>query len=92
VPTEPKVLLIQVPVYVPAYCAALNAARAVAVKVTLTLCAVAVIVFTPGVAPSVHPPTVAVPAVLVVAFVPVAVPPPEATANVTPSPEIALPN
>src|SRR5581483_7273086 len=52
---------------------------------------VAVRVFWPAPVPSVHEPTVAMPFAPVVALVPVAEPPPEATANVTATPATGLP-
>ena len=52
---------------------------------------VAVRVFTPAVLPSVQLPTVATPLTLVVDEVPVALPPPNATAKVTATPLTALP-
>ena len=52
---------------------------------------VAVSVFVPAVVPSFHEPTVAMPLALVVACVPVAEPPPEATAKVTAMPEMGRP-
>src|SRR5437868_5815958 len=45
----------------------------------------------PAAVPSFHEPTVAMPLAFVVALVPVADPPPEATANVTATPETGLP-
>jgi hypothetical protein len=64
----------------------------VALKVTLPTPAVAVSVFAPAVVPSFQEPTVATPLAFVVAPVPVAEPPPEATAKVTATPETGLPN
>ena len=52
---------------------------------------VAVRVFGPAMGPSVHDPTVAMPAVVVVALAPVIDPPPDATANVTATPATGLP-
>jgi hypothetical protein len=51
---------------------------------------VAVSVFVPAVVPSVQPPTVAIPSAPVVWLPPLIVPPPDATANVTATPETAL--
>jgi hypothetical protein len=53
--------------------------------------AVAVIVFAPAAAPSVHEPTVAMPEAFVVAVRDVPEPPPDATAKVTDVPETGLP-
>jgi hypothetical protein len=53
---------------------------------------VAVIVFEPAVFPSVQLPTVAIPFAPEVAEVPVAEPPPDATAKVTATPLTGLPN
>ena len=64
----------------------------VAWKVTAPTLAVAVSVFAPEVVPSVHEPTVATPLALVVAFRPLAEPPPVPRANVTAMPETGLPN
>src|SRR5438309_188823 len=64
----------------------------VAWKVTLNEPAVAVSVFAPAVVPSFQVPTVATPAASVVALVPVAEPPPEATAKVTAAFGTGLPN
>ena len=64
----------------------------VAWKVTAPTLAVAVSVFAPAVVPSFQEPTVAMPLAFVVALVPPAEPPPEAVANVTPTPETGLPN
>ena len=65
----------------------------VAVKVTgepLSELLVAVIVLAPWAVPSVQEPTVAIPEELVVAVRPVPEPPPEATANVTLTPDTGL--
>ena len=62
----------------------------VAEKVVLNAPDVAVSVLTPAVAPNVHEPTVAMPAAFVVAFTPVALPPPLATANTTAAPATGL--
>ena len=62
----------------------------VAENVTLSAPADAVRVFGPTVAPSVHEPTVATPNALVVAFKPVALPPPLATAKTTATPATGL--
>jgi len=51
----------------------------------------AVSVFVPGVAPSVQPPTVAMPDAFVVCVAPVTVPPPDATVKVTPIPDKPAP-
>src|SRR5262249_40141903 len=53
--------------------------------------AVAVRLFAPALVPSVHEPTVATPVRSVVCERPVAEPPPEATLNVTATPETGLP-
>ena len=69
-------------------------ATAVAVKVTgepVSEPEVALKVFAPVVVPNVHEPTVAIPLASVVAVVPVAEPPPDATANVTLTPDTGLP-
>ena len=63
----------------------------VAVKVVLSSPAVAVRVLAPAAPPSVHEPTVAMPAAFVVVFTPVAVPPPPATAKVTAASTTGLP-
>jgi hypothetical protein len=52
---------------------------------------VAVSVFAPAADPSVHDPTVAIPDAFVVAFAPVTLPPPVATAKVTDTPATPLP-
>lgn len=52
---------------------------------------VAVSVLAPALEPSVHDPTLATPEAFVVAFAPVMLPPPVATANVTDIPETPLP-
>ncbi len=52
---------------------------------------VAVRTFAPTAGPSVHPPTVAIPDAFVTAVPPVTDPPPDATANVTDTPEAGLP-
>ena len=52
---------------------------------------VAVSVLAPAVVPSSQEPTAATPLAFVVAFTAVAEPPPEATANVTDTPETELP-
>ena len=66
-------------------------ATAVAVKVTDKLPLEAVSVFGPAVAPSVQLPTAAMPLPSVTALVAVALPPPDATANVTVTPLMGLP-
>src|SRR2546423_13593800 len=63
----------------------------VALKVTEPTLAVAVSVFAPAVWPSFQLATVATPLPLVVALVPVAEPPPEATAKVMATPETGFP-
>jgi hypothetical protein len=63
----------------------------VAVNVTDRLPLEAVSVFVPAVVPSVHPPMVAMPLTSVAALGPVALPPPDATANVTVMPLMGLP-
>lgn len=53
--------------------------------------AVAVKVLAPAVAPSVQEPTVAMPLALVIAAPPATLPPPDAAANVTLTPDTTLP-
>jgi hypothetical protein len=78
----------------PAFFASEAAAPApdVAVKVTtLSDPEVALRVFVPATGPSVHEPTVAMPAAFVDAVTPVTDPPPDTTAKVTDTPDVGLP-
>jgi hypothetical protein len=63
----------------------------VATNVTVKPLAIAVKVFGPGTHPSVHPPTVATPELLVVAELPVVVAPPGVNTNMTGTPGIGAP-